>query len=393
MSAQVLETRYARTPDAWLTGVAAALLLIGIVMVASASMSIAENELGAPFHYLLRQLAYAGVGLVAALAAYAVPSFVWERTGPLLLAAAFVLLALVLVPGVGHTVNGSTRWVSLGPANLQVSEPARLLILMYLCGYVVRRRDALAQSFLGFLKPLLIVIFACALLLAQPDFGAATVLLAAALGVLLVGGVRLRDFCLLFVTALAAFGGLAVTSAYRLERLMAFRDPWADPYDTGFQLTQSLIAIGRGEWLGVGLGSSVQKLFYLPEAHTDFLFAVLAEEFGLLGVTVVIGLFAALVGRAFWIAERAARVERPFQACLAFAIGTLLGLQAAINIGVNMGLLPTKGLTLPLLSYGGSSLLVTCAAIGLLLRIQHETTALRATGKQRIRKRRHSFHS
>ncbi|MGH8495329.1 MAG: putative lipid II flippase FtsW [Gammaproteobacteria bacterium] len=383
MSAAVLERRQSRAPDPWIAGTAVVLLLIGIVMVASASMSIADNEIGAPFYYVLRQLAYAAIGLLAAYAAYSVPTVIWEHTGPLLLAAAFALLTLVLVPGVGHTVNGSTRWVSLGVANLQVSEPARLLILMYLCGYVVRQRDSLSQSFTGFLKPLLVVILACGLLLAEPDFGAATVLLAASLGVLLVGGVRLRDFCLLFVMALLAFGALAVTSAYRMKRLTSFLDPWADPYNTGFQLTQSLIAIGRGEWLGVGLGSSVQKLFYLPEAHTDFLFAVLAEEFGLLGVTVTIGLFAMLVGRAFWIAERAARLERPFQACMAFAIASLLGLQAAINIGVNMGLLPTKGLTLPLLSYGGSSLLVTCVAVGLLLRIHHETTALKAAGPRR----------
>jgi cell division protein FtsW len=386
VSAAALDMRDVRAapgaPDALLTGIAGALLLIGMIMVASASMSIAENDAGGPFYYLLRQLAFAGAGLVAAAVAYVVPTGVWQRLGPLLLAVALLLLGLVLVPGVGHTVNGSTRWIALGPVNLQVSEPARLLILMYLCGYVVRRRDALGASLTGFLKPLVIVMLACALLLAEPDFGAATVLLAAALVVLFVGGVRLRDFCLLFVTASAAFAALAVTSAYRMKRLTAFLDPWADPYDTGFQLTQSLIAIGRGEWFGVGLGSSVQKLFYLPEAHTDFVFAVLAEEAGLLGVTVTIALFAALVWRAFWIAERAARIERPFQACLAFAIGAWLGLQAFINIGVNMGLLPTKGLTLPLLSYGGSSLLVTCAAIGLLLRIQHETEELRAAGKR-----------
>ncbi|CAN5280562.1 putative lipid II flippase FtsW [soil metagenome] len=379
MSARLQDSRSAADP--WLTGAAGALLLIGIVMVASASVSIADNELGAPFYYLWRQLVFAVAGLAAALLAYVVPTMYWERLGPLLLTVALLLLVLVLVPGAGHTVNGSTRWIPLGPVNIQVAEPARLLIIMYLCGYVVRRRDGLARSFGDFLKPLLVVMLACALLLMQPDFGAATVLLAAALGVLLVGGVRLRHFFLLSLTALALFGGLAVTSAYRMKRLTAFLDPWADPYDTGFQLTQSLIAIGRGEWLGVGLGSSVQKLFYLPEAHTDFMFAVLAEEFGLLGVTIVILLFAVLVGRAFLIAERAARAERPFQACLAFAIGSTIGLQALINIGVNMGLLPTKGLTLPLMSYGGSSLFVTCLSLGLLLRIHEETR--RATGKRR----------
>jgi len=282
------------------------------------------------------------------------------------------LLCLVLLPGVGYEVNGSTRWVRFGSINLQVSEPARLCLLIYLAGYVVRQQKALRERFVGFLRPMLVLSFGCALLLAEPDFGAAIVLLATALVMLFVAGARIRDFILFFSTAVVAMIALALTSVYRMKRLTGFLDPWADPFNSGFQLTQSLIAIGRGEWFGVGLGNGVQKLFYLPEAHTDFVFAVFAEEFGLLGSVVLIVLFLALLWRVFKLAMRATESERFFEAYLAMGLGTWLGLQAFINIGVNMGLLPTKGLTLPLISYGRSSLIVAMIAIGLLLRIHHE---------------------
>jgi cell division protein FtsW len=361
--------------DGLLLGAALALLGLGVVMVTSASITFADRELGEPLYFLVRQSAYLGAGLVAALVCLAVPLRVWEQGSLVLLIAAFVLLIAVLVPGIGHEVNGAVRWISLGPVNLQVSEPARLLIIVFLSGYVARRGQDLAGTLEGFLKPMAIVVAACALLLAQPDFGAATVLLATALGVLFVGGVRLKYFLSLVVLAVTAMGALAFFSPYRLRRLTAFLDPWADPYDSGFQLTQSLIAIGRGELEGVGLGGSVQKLFYLPEAHTDFVFAVYAEEFGLVGVMILIALYGLLLWRMFAISARAAAAGRAFVACLSFGLGIWLGVQAAVNIGVNMGLLPTKGLTLPLVSFGGSSLVVCCAAVGLVLRCHLETAA------------------
>ena len=349
-----------------------ALLFGGFVILASASITISDNTTGEPFFYVERQLVAALIGGAAAFACLFVPMRVWQRLSPLMLLTGIALLCLVLVPGVGHEVNGSTRWVRFGVINLQVSEPARLCLFIYLAGYVVRQQKVLREQFVGFLRPMLVLTFSCALLLAQPDFGAAIVLLATALIILFVGGARIRDFLLFFSTALIAMTALAMTSPYRMQRLTGFLDPWSDPFDSGFQLTQSLIAIGRGEWFGVGLGGSVQKLFYLPEAHTDFVFAVLAEEFGLLGSLILIGLFIALLWRIFRLALRASSAEKYFEAYLAIGLGTWLGLQAFTNVAVNMGLLPTKGLTLPLVSYGRSSLIVTMVSIGLLMRIHHE---------------------
>jgi cell division protein FtsW len=349
-----------------------ALLLGGLVILASASISISDNAVGNPFYYLQRQLLAAAIGAVAGGACLFIPMQVWRSLGPLLLFAGLALLVLVLIPGVGYEVNGSARWVRIGFMNLQVSEPARLCLLLYLAGYLVRRNKALREEFMGFLRPMLVLTVACVLLLKEPDFGAALVLLATALVMLFVAGARIRDFLLFFSSAVLAMATLAITSPYRMKRLTGFLDPWADPYNTGFQLTQSLIAIGRGEWFGVGLGDSVQKLFYLPEAHTDFVFAVFAEEFGLAGSVVLITLFAALLWRIFKLGMRAASVERFFDAYIAIGLGTWIGLQAFINVGVNMGLLPTKGLTLPLISYGRSSLIITMICIGLLLRIHHE---------------------
>jgi cell division protein FtsW len=272
-------------------------------------------------------------------------------------------------------VNGSQRWIRLGVMNFQVSELTRVMLLTYIASYAVRRSAELCGDLKGFLKPAGVLAAGAVLLLCEPDFGAATVLMATGLCVLFLAGVRIRHLLIPVVVAIGGMGLLAVTSSYRLRRLIAFRNPWADPFDSGFQLTQSLIAIGRGEWFGVGLGSSVQKMFYLPEAHTDFVFAVMAEELGFFGVLVVILLFALLVGRALKISRDAAIAGLAFQSYLAAAIGIWLGLQAFVNIGVNMGLLPTKGLTLPLFSYGGSSMLVTLGWIGVLLRIHHETAA------------------
>ena len=349
-----------------------AIVLCGLVMVTSASISIATKESGNPFLYLERQLVLTAIGILAAAAVFCVRTELLEKAATPLLVTAGVLLLLVLVPGIGHVVNGSRRWLRVAGLNLQVSEVARVMVLVFVASYAVRREQALRETFGGLLKPLALLGVFCVVLLAEPDFGAATVLFATGFGVLFLAGARLRDVAALALVAAAGAAVLVMSASYRMRRLTAFLDPWADPFNTGFQLTQSLIAIGRGEWFGVGLVESVQKLFYLPEAHTDFLFAVLAEEFGLVGVVVVLGLFLALVWRAFWIARLAEQAGLKFAAYLAAGFGLWLGIQAFINIGVNMGALPTKGLTLPLMSYGRSSLIVTLAWTGMLLRVYHE---------------------
>jgi cell division protein FtsW len=351
------------------------ILLLGLVMVTSASVSIASQESGQPFYYLGRQLLLALIGGGCALLMFSIRTELLERISVVLLAVAIALLVLVLVPGLGHAVNGSRRWLHLAGANFQVSELARMLVLIYLASYAVRRESELRESFAGLAKPLGLLVCVGALLLAEPDFGAATVLFATGFGLLFLAGARLRYVIAMTAIAAAGFGVLAVSSSYRLRRLTAFLDPWADPYNSGFQLTQSLIAIGRGQWFGVGLGDSVQKLFYLPEAHTDFLFAVLAEELGLLGVVLTLALFLGLVWRSFHIARLASQAGLKFPSLLAAGFGLWVGIQAFINIGVNMGVLPTKGLTLPLMSYGRSSLVVALAWVGLLLRVHHEASA------------------
>jgi cell division protein FtsW len=381
-----------RMPFAWdgaTLGLVAALVLIGLIMVTSASMAIAARDLANPFFYLERQLTYSCVGVLAAWMLTRVPTALWDRYSTPLLLGGLALLLLVLIPGIGAMVNGARRWLRVGPVNFQVSELARVLVLTWVCSYCVRKRAELEQTLGGLVKPVSLLAIAALLLLLEPDFGATTVLFATGFAVLFVAGARLRYVLLLLTAAVLAFSVLALSSAYRLKRLTGFLHPWDDRYASGFQLTQSLIAIGRGEWFGVGLGSSVQKLFYLPEAHTDFVFAVLAEELGLIGVTGVIALFVALVWRSFHIARMAAKAGLQFQSHLALAFGVWVGLQAIVNIGVNMGVLPTKGLTLPLLSYGRSSLLVTLAWIGVLLRIHHEvkcssrSAVMRAPGSAR----------
>jgi cell division protein FtsW len=358
--------------DPVLLGTLTTLLLGGLVILASASISIGENVANDPFFFVSRQAVAVLLGSAAGFACLFIPLRFWFGMGPLMLLIAFGLLVVVLVPGVGYSVNGSTRWIRLGVLNLQASDPARLCLMIYLAGYLVRRNKSVREQFTGSLNPILVLVFASALLIKEPDFGAALVLVSTAFAMMFVAGARFRDF---FV-----FAGLAtimavlsvVTTGYRLDRLTGFMDPWADPFDKGFQLTQSLIAIGRGEWFGVGLGDGVQKLFYIPDAHTDFVFAVFAEEFGLLGSFILISLFALLLWRVFRIGIRAANADRFFEAYLAIGIGTWLGLQAFINLGVNMGLLPTKGLTLPLISYGRSSMIVVLVSFGILMRIHHE---------------------
>ncbi len=361
--------------DPVLTLAALCLLALGVVMVASASITVAERNWSNPFYYLHRQLVFSVMGLMLALFVFRVRLVQWEKSGMALLVFALFLLVLVLIPGIGKSVNGSTRWIALGMFNLQVSEVVKLLMPIYVAGYLVRHGEAVRTNLWGFIKPMLLVGLAGLLLLLEPDFGATVVLMGTVLCMTFLGGVRFMQFAAFVVLFGSAAVALVVTSPYRMERLMSFTNPWADPFDSGFQLTQSLIAIGRGGWFGTGLGSSVQKLFYLPEAHTDFLFAVLAEELGFIGVCVVLVLFGVVFYRAFRIGHMAEISGNRFAAYLAYGIGVLLAMQAVINIGVNMGLLPTKGLTLPLMSYGGSSLMMSCMAMGLLLRIHHECSS------------------
>lgn len=349
-----------------------ALASLGVVMVASSSIAIAEGQHVGAFYFLKRHLFFLGIGLVAALVVARVELAWLERNAFLLLMLGAFLLLLVFVPMIGVRINGARRWIRLGPLGFQSVEAVKILFVVYLSSYLVRHRDNVQTKLLGVIKPLGIAALFAGLLLAQPDFGSATLLTAVALGMVWLGGARLRDLSFLGALAVPVLVWLAFSQDYRVKRLTSFLDPWADPFKDGFQLTQALIAIGRGEWFGVGLGGSVQKLFYLPEAHTDFILAVLAEELGFVGIVAVLVLFGCLVGRGFAIGLRAIEQNRHFSAYCAFGISLMLGLQALVSIGVNLGVLPTKGLTLPLISSGGSSVMMTCAAIGLLARISYE---------------------
>ncbi len=364
-----------KTPlyDPWLVFSVLSIISVGLLMVASSSIVISEKQYGQAFHYLFHQLAYAGLGGIIALFVLNIKTEVWYKLGPYILIISIALLALVLVPGVGKTVNGSTRWIGFGSLSLQVSEFAKFAVIIYLAGYLVRREEEVRQSASGFIKPMLILCMIAVLLLAEPDFGACVVIMSTALGMMFLAGVRLRQFTVLLIGVVGAAAMLAITSPYRMARLTGFLNPWANQFDSGYQLTQSLIAFGRGGWFGVGLGESVQKLFYLPEAHTDFMFAVIAEELGLIGVLGVILLFVLFVARALSIGRRAYLANNPFSAYVAYGISLWVGIQAVVNIGVNSGLLPTKGLTLPFMSYGGSSMLIMCVLVALLLRIDFET--------------------
>ncbi len=358
--------------DYWLLFTIFMLLGIGIVMVGSSSFEIADRKLGQPLYYLIRQMIYVTIGVLVAAALLRLPLEFWEKMGGYFLMAGVLSLILVLVPGVGREINGSMRWLSLGIINVQPSEFAKLFVIIYMAGYLVRHGDSMQTALGGFVRPMAVLALVCVLLLAEPDFGAAAVILATAMAMMFLGGVRFSQFLVLMLLMGLAMAALAVSSPYRMERITGFMDPWADPFNSGFQLTQALIAFGRGEWFGVGLGSSVQKLFYLPEAHTDFLFSVLSEELGFVGGLTIIVLFCFIVIRAFMIGRMAEKVGMHFASYLAYGIGIWIGIQAFINIGVNMGVLPTKGLTLPFMSYGGSSVLVMCIAISLLLRVDYE---------------------
>lgn len=365
--------------DPILSLASAVLLAWGLIMVASASVAVGEKMAGSTLYFFERQLVFVGIGAVFGLLAYQVPMKSWESSGGWLLSLALFLLVLVLIPGVGVKVNHARRWLDFGLFRLQVSEPARLAVILYLAGYIVRRQVRLQTTLMGLAVPFIPLSLVSLLLLIEPDFGATAILMIVALLMLFLGGARLLYFGAGLATVGVAGGVLIVTAAYRMRRLLTFTDPWADAENSGWQLTQSLIAVGRGEWVGVGLGNSVQKLLYLPEMHTDFIFAILAEEFGLLGVAILMSLFGVIVWRGFAIGQRAEALNARFKAYLCYGLSGWLGLQALINMSVNMGLVPTKGLTLPFLSYGGSSLITVCVMLALILRVDHENRVMGAT--------------
>ncbi|MEJ2106984.1 MAG: putative lipid II flippase FtsW [Acidiferrobacteraceae bacterium] len=361
--------------DPWLMGAVGTLLLFGTVMVYSASINLAARETGHDAYFLFRHTLHVCVGLgVMWLTSRSRLTF-WERSGPAFLIVAVILLAAVIIPGLGTHINGSTRWFRFGGVALQPSELAKGFMVIYVAGYLVRRQEQLRQFTQGILMIGIVLAVVGMLLLQEPDLGTMVVIVSTVLAMLFLGGVRLWHFMVCIAAGIASVGILTLISPYRLERVTGFLNPWADPFNTGFQLVQALIAFGRGEWFGVGLGASVQKLFYLPAAHTDFLLAVIAEELGFVGVLGVMALFTILVFRAFAIARAAENVGLEYGARLAQGCGLLLGLQAMINMGVNLGVLPTKGLTLPLMSYGGSSMVSSCFVVGLLLAVDRTVRA------------------
>jgi cell division protein FtsW len=384
LSLNTLATSTLREHDDALLWAGVLLLGIGLVMVYSASIAIAEQSKftsNQPTFFLVRHLFFLAAAAVAGSMVFQVPMRLWQQAAPYLFLFGAALLVLVLIPGIGREVNGSRRWLPLVVANLQPSELVKLFVVLYAADYTVRKAAWMHSFKRGFLPMFAVMLFVGALLLREPDFGAFAVIAAIAMGILFLGGMNWRLFAGLVLLLVVGFVVIILTSPYRMQRILGFMDPWADPFGKGYQLSHALIAFGRGEVLGVGLGGSVEKLFYLPEAHTDFLLAVIGEELGFLGVAVVIGLFTWLTLRAFALGSQAAKLERYFSALVAQGIGIWLGVQAIINMGVNLGLLPTKGLTLPFLSFGGSGLLANCAALALLLRIDWESRQLmRGTG-------------
>ncbi|PQJ95500.1 putative lipid II flippase FtsW [Chromatium okenii] len=348
---------------------AAGLLAFGFIMVASASMSIAERCCNDPFFYVIRHGFAMTLALGCGLATYFVPLERWERAGTVLFLLGILVLALVLVPGIGRSVNGATRWIPLGPLNLQPSEFVKLFAVIYVSSYLVRHATAVANQIVGFIRPMLLIGAAATLILMQPDFGTTAVMLTTVMGLLFLGGASLLPFAVLIGAVATGLVTLVIFSPYRMKRVISFLDPWQDPFNSGYQLSQALIAFGRGEWTGVGLGNGIQKQFFLPEAHTDFLVSVVGEEFGLVGIVALIGAFVFLAQRAFAISGRAEALNQRFGAHVAQGIAMWLSLQAFVNIGVNIGFLPTKGLTMPFLSYGSNSLIVGCMAVAILLRI------------------------
>jgi cell division protein FtsW len=374
-------------PDLWLLMPVLLLLAFGLVMVGSASIAVAESQGLAPSHYLVRHVLYLVIGLLLALTFQGIPIAFLERTCRPMMWLAALLLLLVFIPGLGHTVNGSSRWINLGIVKFQSVEAVKLMVILYTAGYLVRKTEQIQVRFFDTFKPLLLVGILCAILLLQPDLGSAAVITAIVGGMVWLAGAAWRHVAVLGMLALPVFG-FAAMEPYRLRRIVSFMDPWADPFASGFQLVQALIAVGRGEVAGVGLGASIQKLYYLPEAHTDFIFAVLAEELGLIGVVFILALFMLLVIRILGIGLMAHRAGKPFAGHLAFGIGLWIGLQALVSIGVNLGVLPTKGLTLPLISSGGSSMLMICLALGIVFRIRQELEGEAQRAAPRINPRR-----
>lgn len=372
--------------DLWLIGTIMTLLAVGLVMVSSASIHYSATLYGNPWHVTIRQAVFAGIGLLMMAMVLQLSVAFWERWGAVLFLVGLLMLMLVLIPGIGVEKNGATRWINLGVINVQVSELVKLFVVVYIAGYLVRRAAEVRATVKGFIKPMVLLSVVALLLLLEPDFGATVIIMATVLGMMFLGGVRLWQYGILISAVAVAMSVLAVTSPYRMQRLTAFLNPWADAEGGGYQLINSLVAIGRGEFAGVGLGGAMQKLSYLPEAHTDFIFAILAEELGLIGSLLVIGLFSMLVVRAFLVARRAESNGMQFGAYMAYGLGIWFGLQAFVNIGVNLGMLPTKGLTLPLVSYGGSSIVVSCIAMGVLLRVDYESRKQALTAARRALK-------
>ncbi|MFQ3185038.1 putative lipid II flippase FtsW [Marinomonas primoryensis] len=348
------------------------ILALGMVMVSSASISISESLHGHPYFFMVRQAFYLVLGLISGFLLLSLPTSQLQKWGILMMGLSLILLILVLVPGIGKSVNGSRRWINLVVFNLQASEVAKVCMVVYVSGYLVRRADRVREGWVGFVLPLCLCSVFLLFLLFEPDFGASVVLLGTVMVLLFLGGAPLYQFLLLMIAAVAMLGVVAISESYRLKRLMNFIDPWADPFNEGYQLSQALIAYGRGEWFGLGLGNSVQKLSYLPEAHTDFVFSIWVEETGMFGGLLLIVLFALMVGRAFKIGHNAMALSRPFAAYTCFGFSILILAQVIINIGVNTGFLPTKGLTLPLISYGGSSLIITLASLFVIARVDVE---------------------
>lgn len=358
--------------DRWLVYIVLSLVAFGLLMVASASIVVSDQQLHQPFYYFYRQTIYLILGLLLGTIVVQFETSLWEKVSGVLLMGAMVLLALVLLPGIGHAVNGSARWIGLGFISIQVSEIAKFVVVIYLASYLMRRNEEIKTSLAGFLKPMGLLGIIAILLLKEPDFGATVVIMATALGMMFLAGMQLRHFLFLIIIVAVAFTILAISAPYRVARLTTFLNPWANPFNSGYQLTQSLIAFGRGGWFGAGLGKSIQKLFYLPEAHTDFLFAVIGEELGLVGMLLITLLFTLLVVRIFMIGRQAQYLGHHFAGFMAYGFGLWIAIQFTVSIGVNCGILPTKGLTLPLVSYGGSSMLISCIMIALLMRIDYE---------------------
>ncbi|MEW6292076.1 MAG: putative lipid II flippase FtsW [Pseudomonadota bacterium] len=385
MNTAALGQRLGKTPaaaseiDPLLLWPALALLLIGLVMVYSASIATAEGSAftgHSPTFFLVRHTVFLAVGLVAALIAFQIPLRFWQEFAPWLFLGGVILLAVVLIPGIGKSVNGAQRWIGLGPINLQPSELMKLCAVLYAADYTARKLTQMDSFRRGFVPLAAVMIVVAGLLLREPDFGAFVVIVGIAMGILFLGGMNGRLFAFLIVAMAIAFALLILSSPYRWERIISYMDPWRDAFGKGYQLSHALIAFGRGEWFGVGLGASVEKLFYLPEAHTDFLLAVIAEELGFVGVVTVVGLFALLTWRCFMVGRQALLLDRIYAGLVAQGIGIWIGFQSFINMGVNMGLLPTKGLTLPLMSFGGSGILANCLALAVLLRVDYENRRL-----------------